>query len=421
MHRNEMIIAAFLLSTVMFFSASAAVETPFEVGTWGNFCQAAISHTFDDGTGNQYSKAVPLFKSKGFNMTLFTVTSGGMFPGWDKAKNAFSQGDEIGSHSVTHPGTVSDAECKTSWEAITKNVPGEKCISIAYPNCNIPTSTTNLKTYYIAGRICSGQIENKTPGDFYKISSIIVGQNGASTDMDGQANSAASKNGWAVFLHHGVDGDHSFASTSSTALGNHLNFLSQNKSKFWVETFGNVARYIKERDAVSLSVQSSTENSITVSITDNLPDTIYNYPLTIRRPLPDGWTTAVVTQNGKSVDGSIVTVNAKQYVMFKAVPNGGTVVISKEPTSVISHVSRQSVKPTISLNNSVLMINPERFSGSAIEVSLFNLNGATIGRYTFAKGSGLFSVPVTYLTNSAFFIKATDGITTVTSRCLKQM
>ena len=40
-----------------------------------------------------------------------------------------------------------------------------------------------------------------------------------------------------------------------------------------------------------------------------------------------GVTTAVVTQKGNAVEDSIVTVNSKRYVMFKAVPDGGDVLI----------------------------------------------------------------------------------------------
>ena len=219
-------------------SVFAVVDAPYEVGTWANFCQAAVSHTFDDGTGNQFSKAMPLFDAKGFHMTFATVTSGGMFPGWDKLNDAFKKGHEIASHSVTHPQVINDTEMKNSQNAIKTNVSGEMCISLIYPNCNQPNPVTDVDKYYIVARGCGGDPAKKNPDNFRNIPSLIVGQGGANTDLDSYTKSALNKNGWAVYLHHGVDGDHNWASTSSSSLGNHINYLDQNRDKIWVETFG---------------------------------------------------------------------------------------------------------------------------------------------------------------------------------------
>ncbi|NLE02994.1 MAG: polysaccharide deacetylase family protein, partial [Fibrobacter sp.] len=304
MSLNKISISAFLfMGAAIGSSFSATVDEPFEVATWGNFCKAAVTHTFDDNTRGQTTVAQPIFDAKGFHMTLFTVTNS-MNPLWSNLKNAFAKGHEIGSHSVSHPQTMSDAECPTSQKTIQQQVPGEKCVTIAYPNCNIPTPQTELKRCYIAGRICDGQIVNKTPSDFYSIGSIIIGVDGRNTAsaLNSKVDEAANKNGWCVFLHHGVGNDgHGYANTPTDVLQGNINYLYNNSGKFWTESFGNVVRYIKERDAVSLKVKSSDNNSITISITDNLPDSIFNFPLSIRRPLPDGWTDPVVTQNGNVI------------------------------------------------------------------------------------------------------------------------
>ena len=89
------------------------------------------------------------------------------------------------------------------------------------------------------------------------------------------ADEAANKNGWGVYCHHGIGSDgHSWAVTNLNAMKEHLNYLDRNRDKIWCETFGNVARYIKERDAASLTVESSEPNQIKVKLTDNLPDNL---------------------------------------------------------------------------------------------------------------------------------------------------
>lgn len=402
----------------------AGIETPFEIGTWGNFAKSAVSETFDDNTAGQTSTAQPLFDAKGFHMTLFTVT-GSMNPNWTSLTKAFEKGHEIASHSVTHAQTMPDAECPTSQKTIQQKISGEKCVSIAYPNCNIPNPQTELKKCYIAGRICDGQLVNKSPSDFYRIGSIIAGTAGVNTTsgFNSKADQAASSNSWLVWLHHGIGNDnHGYSNTNTDALKQSLDYLASNRDKFWVESFGNVARYIKERDAASLAVKSSTNNKITVSLTDNLVDSIYNYPLTIRRTLPDGWEKAAVTQNNKSVEDSIVTVNSKKYIMFSAVPDGGDIIItSGEVSNSWLAPGIQVVNPVV-LNKSTLTFNLKGFSTtSIISVSLFNLKGELITGYTFKNRITSFSLPAEAFSNSAFVVKITDGKKTFESRCLSKL
>jgi hypothetical protein len=90
-----------------------------------------------------------------------------------------------------------------------------------------------------------------------------------------------------------------------------------------------VVRYIRERNDVSVTETSNTGDSITLQLTDTLDNTIYNYPVTIRRPLPNGWQSAAVSQNGQAIAVRFVTVNSVRYIMFDVVPDGGDVVLSK--------------------------------------------------------------------------------------------
>jgi oligosaccharide reducing-end xylanase len=415
----------------VFFSASlstsiaiAGVESPFEIGTWKNFAKGAVSHTFDDNTAGQTSIAQPLFDAKGFHMTLFTVTSS-MNPNWTNLSKAFEKGHEIASHSVTHAQTMPDVECPTSQKTIQQKVSGEKCVTVAYPNCNIPNPQTELKKCYIAGRICDGQLVNKSPSDFYRIGAIMAGSAGTNTasGFNSKADQAASSNSWLVWCHHGVGNDnHGYSNTNTDALKQNLDYLASNRDKFWVESFGNVARYIKERDAVSLTVKNSTNSKITISLTDNLVDSIYNYPLTIRRPLPDGWEKAAVTQNNKPVEDSIVTVNSKKYIMFNAVPDGGDIVIASGEVSISSLVPDFQVANPVILNKSILTLNLVGFStASNISVSLFNLKGEMITGYTFKNRITPFSVPFNAFSNSAFVVKITNGKKNFVSRCLTKL
>lgn len=307
----------------------------YEVATWSGFCTAVVSYTFDDNCSNQVVVAIPALNTYGFKGTFFTVTNWSV--NWQSLKSAATNGHEIASHTKSHTSmntlsaTQQTTEITGSISTITSNV-GVKAITLAWPNCNVG-STSVAQQYLVAARGCSGQIEPSTPANFMNISSFVCGNVGtvkANADFQSKANSAANSKGWVVYLIHGIDNDGGYSPLSSTELKNSFSFFNSNSSKFWVASFGSVARYIKERNAVTVTQTASDANSVTVKITDNLDNSIYNVPLTIRRPLPSGWVNASVTQNGQPVTSSIVTVNSVGYIMFNAVPDAGDVVLLKK-------------------------------------------------------------------------------------------
>ena len=278
-----------------------------------------------------------MFHTAGFKLTLFTVTTWVPGGSWASLQTAASYGDEIASHTVTHADltTVSGsqliAELANSQTTNNLNITNQQCLTIAYPNCNVPSETT-VAQYYIAGRGCSGQIVSNTPPDFMNISSFVLGNQGtlAISDINNLANNAYNQNGWCVYLIHALDNDSGYSPLPSATLQASVNYMSANQSKFWVDSFGDVVRYIRERNASSVNETFNTGTSITVQVTDNLNNSIYNFPITIRRPLSSGWSSASASQGGNDLGAQIVTVSGTNYVMFDAVPNAGDVTILKQ-------------------------------------------------------------------------------------------
>jgi hypothetical protein len=335
-HRIAIVIGLIVTSVGL---QAQTVATPYEIGTWRGFRTAAISFTFDDGCLNQFSIAIPMFNEFGFQLTLFTVTSSNWaWPAdWSKLQSAAANGHEVASHTVTHPnfGGMSDSqqtiEIRDSQEEINAHIPGRLCVTMAYPFC-APGNDSIVAQYYIAARICSGRIESSTPSDFMRISSITCGSEGPVNSTQNFINtvgSAVGSKGWCVLMFHGLDNDGSWSPFSSDTLRKCLEYLHSNPNKFWVTTFGNEVRYIKERNSVSVLEKAVTDTHLTVMVTDTLPDSIYNFPITLRRTLPDGWISATVAQNRLPLESQIVTIDGVHYVQFDVVPDGGDVVISK--------------------------------------------------------------------------------------------
>jgi oligosaccharide reducing-end xylanase len=312
------------------------VTMPYEVGMWPGFRTAAVTYTFDDSCANQYTAAMPMFDEFGFNMTLYPVIK--WEPNWPALQAAAKKGHEIGSHTMTHtnnmnkqPAEKQEQELVKSQETINSRIPEQKCLTIAYPYCQ-PLDKALTEKYYIAARHCQGTIEANTPSNMYQISSIICGSQGSiktAADFNAKFAKAASTKGWCVFLIHGIDEDGGFSPLSSDVLRTSLEYLKTHKDKFWVATFVNAVRYIKERNDVSVVEIPNSDNSITLKVTDTLDNAIYNYPLTLRRPLPEGWTGVKVSQGSRSEDAAVTEVDSKKYIMFDAVPDGGDVVLTK--------------------------------------------------------------------------------------------
>ena len=347
------------IALIMFYCVgnSQTIDSLYEVATWPGFRQGAVSFTFDDNCANQLSIVKPMFDRFDFKMTFFTVINWG--PNWSALQAAALNGHEVASHTVSHAslGSLTDdqqvTEFKNSQDAINSHIQGQKCLTIAYPNC-IEGNPNICRQYYIAARGCSGQIVAKTPSDFMDISSIVCGSQGSikrASDFENKINAASSSNGWVVFLIHAIDNESGYSPTSSAEIKIALEYLNQNKDKIWESTFGNVVRYIKERNEVSVKELSKNDSLITFSVNDSLDNSIYNYPLTIRRVLPKGWTSAEISQNGKTLNSQILTINAKNYIMFDVVPDSGDIQMTrKDPTDVFGNLNSQISAPILRQN-----------------------------------------------------------------------
>jgi hypothetical protein len=439
---QQIVLILLLLTAFTGESFSQNVASPYQVGTWQGFRSGAVSYTFDDNLPNQLAIAIPMFDQFGFKVTLFTVTGGSSVwawpANWSGLQKAAAEGHEIASHTITHPyfnqipDSVQQKECELSQDTINAHIPGNQCITIAYPYC-IPGNEATDANYYIAGRGCSEQIVSKNPSDFMNISSFVCGNQGLNTvaAIEGQANNAASSNGWCVYLIHAIIGPNGpepngYSPISPDTILATLQYLRANPTKFWVAPFGTVARYIKERNAATVSEVSNQGDSITVRLTTTLDSAIYNVPLAIRRPLPNGWDSAIVCQNGDTISSKLVKIDTVQYVMFDAVPDTGNITIIKVAGTTVGVSTGFSSPATFGLlQNYPNPFNPTTVIGYSLAkygyvlLKVYNILGQEVatlfsgmrqeGDYTATfDGSGFAS--------GAYFCRLFAGGTSVTEK-----
>ena len=315
-----------------------------EIANWSGWRTAAATFTFDDGAPSHITDVGPLFDEFGYKATFFLVTNWN--PNWEGFQALVNNGHEVGSHSKSHGQNMQGQE-KSSKDSINAHITGQDCNTVGYPNCNVPNDLTATKANYIAARTCGGNDDPimgvNGPADWYKVNTIITG----SADHDYYTTTAdafvtvlqqtVNKSGWVVFMTHGItgknnNGEATYSLTPLDALRGALQWAQNHDNDMWVTTFRNAAMYCKERKAASFTLKSGDDSKKTYSLTHNIADDLcqYDYPLSLRVQLPNGWSTAYVSQVGHEIQPQI----KDGYVYFDAIPNGGDIVLSETAETI---------------------------------------------------------------------------------------
>ena len=264
-----------------------------EIGTWAGFRKAATSFTFDDNAPNHVTHAAPAFDEYGYKATFNLVVNWN--PDWSGFQKMADNGHEIASHSNTHGQNMSGEEASSKKSIESKITQKYGTITVAYPNCNVP-SVSALQQNYIAGRICGNGQEvmgKDGPSDWFRVPAHMTGTTGSFNNTNaftGAMQQAIQKGGWVMFLTHGFsgagnNGNANYSPTDLNAIKGALKWANQNDKDIWVTTFRSATMYIKERKASKIEAQDGgAEGTMTFELKHNIADNIskYDYPLSIR-------------------------------------------------------------------------------------------------------------------------------------------
>ena len=173
-----------------------------------------------------------------------------------------------------------------------------------------------------------------------------------------------------MFMTHGIVGNNngmaSYSPTPIDALRGALQWAQNNDNDIWVTTFRNVVMYCKERQATSFTQVSGDNSRKTYSLTHNIADNLcqYDYPLSLRVPLPNGWNSAYVSQAGHEINLQM----RDDYVYFDAIPNGGDIVLS-ETAEAIENITT-AITATKCIENGILLIerNGKTYNAQGAEI-----------------------------------------------------
>ncbi|MBQ8583587.1 MAG: hypothetical protein IJ488_03140 [Clostridia bacterium] len=265
-------------------------------------------------------------------------------------KNLLNTGRwQITSHSKTHDfwgtddsdGKITD-EVVGSAEILRTLFAEQRVLTFAYPGFSAYEGTYSLdelygmarelvSEHYISGRYfgSGGAFEmNGVEWDFVIAESIgqsYLNQTLATVD-------SAAEGKMAVIFMHQVCQDTANV-PSQTVTYSHMSAIAERISGYvddglvWNAFYEDAVLYLRE--AESATVSSVTEGEqIKVTLTDSLPDEIYNYPLTVRLTVPDTLEAVRVTQGDRVTYAVCKSLDGRRCADVDIIPDGGVATVT---------------------------------------------------------------------------------------------
>lgn len=174
--------------------------------------RGVVSITFDDGTNDHYTNVLPVFKANGQVGTFYLITADigtGHYLTVAQAKELQAAGNEIGSHTVTHPHLSQlnpaqlEKELADSKKALEANFGPVTDIAYPYGDSSAKVRQVVAK-YYASGRSTDGGLNTPGTYDKYKLTIGYVLNTTPLSKIKQWIADAQAKNTWLILCYHGV-------------------------------------------------------------------------------------------------------------------------------------------------------------------------------------------------------------------------
>lgn len=315
---------------------------------WKDDALSAVSITIDDNTAPDHAWWLEQSQRYDFRATWFVITSlinderPGYHGSWKAFRKLHQAGHDIQSHTITHvspnrgfdPDDSAknlDVEYGMSRKIIEQHVPGQRVLTLAYPGGPYQRDHTDpalAAKYYVAARGGSGHINSANRVNYRQTCSV-----GNGLHVDGKRNSLVNLidlqkayrpfqyRGWYVTHFHRVnDGD-------KPRLSKAFAFLRERRADIWMGLFREVALYGQQRDTAKVTVTKVDDEEIRFTLTDDMLDDWYDFPLTIKIRISSSWDQVEATQGEKTVPVSYIEHDGNSYALVQAVPDRGQVIL----------------------------------------------------------------------------------------------
>lgn len=265
---------------------------------------------------------------------------------WDDFRKDAAKGYEIASHSITHatmPG-MDEANIKYELEKSKEEIRDQLGDRYTF-STEVPYGYEDDRVMQIAYKIYPA-LRNRMPEPFLKEidrgsrmlphpndKDYVQWQRGPlhATPLGLMESwvdtAAASHDTWLVLVFHGID-TLGWEWTPMPKLEQYFKYIAARQDRLWVTTFGDATRYMREREAASVSAVEKNA-TIVVTLTHTLDPKMYYLPLTLKTYVPDGWTkaTVTVTQGAARQRAGVQRDDRGRYVLYQLKPNTATAIL----------------------------------------------------------------------------------------------
>ncbi len=312
-----------------------------DICLWDGDRFAAMSITIDDNCAGDHQWWKQVTAQHDMKVTWFVITErcalGGFWGTWPDFAQLHQLGHGVQSHTVTHlhaddplwPGIV--AEYRDSAAAIEANIEGHKAVALAYPGGTFSylNDRTVADDYYIAARGVTGTPNKANQIDYLSVNSLSGNIGRSATDAVLFGTSSISWMGDNKYLRGWLCTHfHSMSADARTAAEVNLAYIKSKEADLWVGRFEDVARYGQQRDTARLTVLENSAERVRFNLSDDMDDTLFNYPLTIKLRLRADWPSASASQNGQAIPLSLVSHEGATYALVRAVPDRGEILVT---------------------------------------------------------------------------------------------
>lgn len=319
-----------LLSIATCFNIKAAEPSArIQIADFKGDKAGAVSYTFDDGLRNQYLLAAPVMERLQIPGTFFVIPGevaastpeleakkpgawGGVT--WDEVRSLASKGFEIGNHGYTHQNLAKltdkpdelEREIEYSADVIEKET-GTFPVSFCYPYNSFNEQVESIvnRRHAVARTFQQGFGARDTTAE----------------SLNRWVDKLISQREWGVTMIHGLtDG---FDPMRPEVFEAHMTYAKSRESDLWIDTFGNIGRYIMERNATDLEDVKAERNKVSFTPVCSLDTKRYNVPLTFIILTDSDISRATARQDKTTLP---VTVTDGR-IMVDCIPGAGRVTV----------------------------------------------------------------------------------------------
>ncbi|MEN8187564.1 MAG: T9SS type A sorting domain-containing protein [Bacteroidota bacterium] len=320
-----------------------------DVCLWNDDKLSAFTLTIDDNNEADISFWKSMIDKYGFNFTWFVITEADSqqynVGDWQNFRDLATLGSQVNGHDdrnwyndtsggETNPtpaeylARLQATQTKINTEVTTGN---NECLTYAYPYGE--GNVDEARKVFISIRGTNGVLNLADKVDYLDVNSVSsphIYKDDASRDtyilplLDKTSTLWGSNyyRGWGSTHFHAVSTE-----ADRTTADEFLQYL-KNKEDLWVDGFTNVAQYAQSFATHNLVVDNVAASEIKFTLTDQMMDAAFYFPLTVKIRVDNTWVNVSATQNGVGADAEIITHNGNKYALVKAVPDKGQVTLT---------------------------------------------------------------------------------------------